>query len=58
MEVRDRKDGHRNDVKDEDADDTITVKIEVFDRDEPPAAPTVTVTSRPMQRYDAGCDLG
>ena len=32
VQVRDKKDQHRNDVKDEDADDTVTVKIEVFDR--------------------------
>ena len=31
--------------EDEDADDSITVKISVRDRDEPPAVPTVTVTS-------------
>ena len=45
VQVRDGKDEHRNDVKDEDADDTVTVKIEVFDQPEPPAAPAVTVTA-------------
>ncbi len=45
VEVRDRKDEHRNDAKDEDADDTIAVTIMVRDHDEPPAAPVVTVTS-------------
>ena len=45
VQVRDKKDEHRNDVKDEDADDTVTVKIEVFDEPEPPAAPAVTVTA-------------
>ena len=56
VQVRDEKDEHRNDVKDEDADDTVTVKIEVFDQPEPPAAPAVTVTA-PGDRYDARCDL-
>ena len=45
VQVRDGKDEHRNDVKDEEADDTVTVKIEVFDQPEPPAAPAVTVTA-------------
>ena len=45
VEVRDRKDGHRNDDKDEGADDTIAVRIDVRDENEPPAAPAVTVTS-------------
>ena len=45
VQVRDKKDQHRNDVKDEDADDTVTVKIEVFDEPEPPAAPAITVTA-------------
>ena len=45
VQVRDDKDQHRNDVKDEDADDTVTVMIEVFDQPEPPAAPAVTVTA-------------
>ena len=45
VEVRDRKDGHRNDDKDEGADDTIAVTINVRDEDEPPAEPVVTVTS-------------
>ena len=45
VEVRDGLDDDRVEVVDEDADDTITVKIAVRDRDEPPAVPTVTVTS-------------
>ena len=47
MEVRDGLDVDRVkvEVEDEDADDSITVKIGVRDRDEPPAVPTVTVTS-------------
>ena len=45
VEVRDGLDEDRVEMKDEDADDFITVKIGVRDRDEPPAVPTVTVTS-------------
>ena len=47
VEVRDGLDDNRVkvEVEDEDADDSITVKISVRDRDEPPAVPTVTVTS-------------
>ena len=45
VEVLDEKDEHGNDDKDEDADDSITVKIGVRDRDEKPAVPTVMVTS-------------
>ena len=47
VEVRDGLDVDRVkvEVEDEDADDSITVKIGVRDRDEPPAVPTVTVTS-------------
>ena len=45
VQVRDGKDQHRNDVKDEAPDDSVTVKIEVFDQPEPPAAPAVTVTA-------------
>lgn len=43
--IRDRKDEHRNDAKDEGADDTIVVNIGVRDLNEPPAAPAVTVTA-------------
>ena len=45
VEVRDGLDDDRVEVEAEDADDSITVKIGVRDRDEPPAVPTVTVTS-------------
>ena len=46
VEVRDGLDVNRAEVDEEDpADDSITVKIGVRDRDEPPSAPTVTVTS-------------
>ena len=45
VEVRDGLDDDRVEDKDEDADDSITVKIGVRDRDEPPAVPTVMVTS-------------
>ena len=45
VEVRDSLDSDRVEDKDEDADDTITVKIGLRDRDEPPSVPTVTVTS-------------
>ena len=43
VEVRDRKDEHRND--DEDADNTIAVTIRVRDVEERPDAPPVTVTA-------------
>ena len=46
VEVRDGLDINRVEVEEENpADDSITVKIGVRDRDEPPSAPTVTVTS-------------
>ena len=45
VEVRDGLNDDRAEVKDEVADDSISVKIGVRDRDEPPAVPTVTVTS-------------
>ena len=45
VEVRDGKDEHGNDDKNEDADDSITVKIGVRDRDEKPDVPTVMVTA-------------
>ena len=45
VEVRDGLDDDRVEVEDTDPDDSITVKIGVRDRDEPPAVPTVTVTS-------------
>ena len=45
VEVRDGLDNDRVEDKDEAADDSITLKIGVRDRDEPPAVPTVTVTS-------------
>ena len=45
VEVRDGLDNDRVEVEDEAADDIITVKIGVRDRDEPPSVPTVTVTS-------------
>ena len=45
VEVGDGLDSDRVEVEETDADDTITVKIGVRDRDEPPAVPTVTVTS-------------
>ena len=45
VEVRDGRDDNRVEVKEEDPDDSITVKIAVRDRDEPPAVPTVMVTS-------------
>ena len=44
-EVRDGLDEHRAKEEETTADDSITVKIGVRDRDEPPSAPTVTVTS-------------
>ena len=45
VEVRDGLNNDRVEVEEEDADDSITVKIAVRDRDEPPATPTVMVTS-------------
>ena len=45
VEVRDGLDDHRAKVEETTADDSITVKIGVRDRDEPPSTPTVTVTS-------------
>ena len=45
VEVRDGLDDDRVEDKDEAADDSITLKIGVRDRDEPPSVPTVTVTS-------------
>ena len=45
VEVRDGLDNDRVEDKDEAADDSITLKIGVRDRDEPPSKPTVTVTS-------------
>ena len=45
VEVRDGLDNNRAEAKDEAADDVITLKIGLRDRDEPPSVPTVTVTS-------------
>ena len=45
VEVRDGLDDDRVKEEDEGPDDSITLKIGVRDRDEPPAVPTVTVTS-------------
>ena len=45
VEVRDGLDDDRVEVKETDADDSITLKIGVRDREEPPEKPTVTVTS-------------
>ncbi len=45
VEVRDGLNSDRVEAKDEAADDVITLKIGMRDRDEPPAVPTVTVTS-------------
>ena len=45
VEVRDGLDDDRVEVDETDPDDSITVKIGVRNRDEPPAVPTVTVTS-------------
>ena len=45
VEVRDGLDVNRTEAKDEVADDTITLKIALRNRDEPPATPTVMVTS-------------
>ena len=45
VEVRDGLDADRVKAEDEDADDTITLKIVLRNKDEPPARPTVMVTS-------------
>ncbi|MYB48078.1 MAG: hypothetical protein F4X72_02180 [Dehalococcoidia bacterium] len=45
VEVRDGLNNDRVEDKDEAADDTITVKIGLRDRNEPPSVPTVMVTS-------------
>ncbi len=45
VQVSDGRDEHRNEEPTPTNDDTITVEIRVTDRAEPPAAPTVTVTS-------------
>ena len=45
VEVRDGLDNNRVEVEETDPDDSITVKIAVRDKNEPPAVPTVTVTS-------------
>ena len=45
VEVRDGLNDNRVKVEEEGPDDRITVMINVRDEDEPPAAPTVTVTS-------------
>ena len=45
VEVRDGLDDNRAEAKDEAADDVITLKIGLRDRDEPPSVPKVTVTS-------------
>jgi hypothetical protein len=45
VEVRDGLDGDRVEDKDEAGDDSITLKIRVRDRDEPPSVPKMTVTS-------------
>ena len=45
VEVRDGLDDDRVEEEETTADDSITVKIGVRDRDEPPSAPAVTVTS-------------
>ena len=45
VEVRDGLDDDRVEMEEATPDDSITVKIGVRDRDEPPAVPTVTVTS-------------
>ena len=64
VEVRDGLDNDRVEDKDEAADDIITLKIGMRDRDEPPSVPTVTVTSpaprhkRLSERaYKADCNL-
>ena len=57
VEVRDGLTDDRVEVKEDNPDDSITVKIGVRDRDEPPAVPTVTVTS-PEWQYDPGRGLG
>ena len=45
VEVRDGLEDNRAEVEETDPDDSITVKIGVRDREEPPSVPTVTVTS-------------
>ena len=45
VEVRDGRDDDRVEVVETNPDDSVTVKIGVRDRDEPPAVPTVTVTA-------------
>ena len=45
VDVRDGLNDDRVEVEEDSPDDSITVKIGVRDRDEPPAVPTVTVTS-------------
>ncbi|MCY4530598.1 MAG: cadherin domain-containing protein, partial [Chloroflexi bacterium] len=45
VEVRDGLDDNRAEVEETEPDDSITVKIGVRDRDEPPSAPTATATS-------------
>ena len=45
VEVRDGLDINRAKVEETDLDDSITVKIGVRDKEEPPSVPTVTVTS-------------
>ena len=45
VEVRDGLDDNRAEVEETAPDDSITVKIGVRDKEEPPSAPTVTVTS-------------
>ena len=45
VEVRDGLDDNRVEIEEASPDDSITVKIGVRDRDEPPAVPTVTVTA-------------
>ena len=45
VEVRDGRDADRVAVENETADDSITLKIGLRDKNEPPSAPAVTVTS-------------
>ena len=45
VEVRDGLNADRVKEEEEDPDDSVTLRIGVRDRDEPPAVPTVTVTS-------------
>ena len=52
VEVRDGLDIDRVEVKDEAADDSVTVKIGVRNVDEPPAVPTVMVTSPALETQD------